>query len=255
MDTTTAHTQPAPLDGPLASDLSQFRVDSMGEIVGLLRQLRDAATPIAITSPNGASLVTELWTVDAEQRRVNFTADDNNPSLRAIVHADEAVGVGYLDSVKLQFDLHDLLVVRGMRSCALQATLPPVLYRFQRRSAYRVRTPERHAPSARLRHPSLPDMRLALRLIDVSTGGCALALPADVPVIPPGVVLHQVVVELDADTRFTAAISVQHVSSMQGSEHGVRMGCEWRDIEPGSLRALQRYIDQTQKRRRLLSLD
>lgn len=249
------HTRPAALDGDGAEALSAFRVDSLGEIVGLLRQMRDASTPVAISSPNGASLVTELWTVDAEQRRVNFTADDNNPALRHIVHADEAVAVGYLDAVKLQFDLHDLLVVRGMRSCALQATLPPVLYRFQRRGAYRVRTLERHGPSARMRHPSIPEMRLSLRVIDVSTGGCALAVPADVPVIPPGVVLHQVKIELDADTRFVAAISVQHVSSMQGSEHDVRMGCEWREIDPESQRALQRYIDSTQKRRRLLSLD
>jgi len=33
------------------------------------------------------------------------------------------------------------------------------------------------------------------------------------------------------------------------------LGCEFMHVQPQAQRALQRYIDQTQKRRRLLSLD
>jgi c-di-GMP-binding flagellar brake protein YcgR len=87
--------------------------------------------------------------LDVEQRRINLAADDNNPLLGQLIDCNEAVAVAYLDSVKLQFDLTDLVLVRGARSCALQASLPRVLYRFQRRGAYRVRTIERNAPTAR----------------------------------------------------------------------------------------------------------
>jgi c-di-GMP-binding flagellar brake protein YcgR len=45
-------------------------------------------------------------------------------------------------------------------------------------------------------------MQLALRVLDVSIGGCALLLPADVPALEPGVTLQGVEIELDADTRF-----------------------------------------------------
>ena len=51
------------------------------------------------------------------------------------------------------------------RACALQAAMPRDLYRFQRRGAYRVRTMERSSPMARLRHPSIPDMVLSLRVL------------------------------------------------------------------------------------------
>jgi c-di-GMP-binding flagellar brake protein YcgR len=248
-------TQPALLgsDGP--DTWAPFRVDNPSEIGAMLRQLRDAATPMVLSAPAGAAMVAELWSIDTEQRRVNFTADDNSPVLQQLVDADEAVAVGYLDSVKLQFDLQNLLLVRGARTCALQASLPTALYRFQRRSAYRVRTLDRHTPVARLRHPAIPEMMLTLRVIDVSIGGCALLVPEDVPAIEPGLTLHGVQLELDADTRFVASVHILHVGSVNGQGYGLRAGCEWHSLPAESQRALQRYIDQTQKRRRLLSLD
>jgi c-di-GMP-binding flagellar brake protein YcgR len=249
-------TQPAALrdaEGP--DPWAPFRVTHSGEIVALLRQVRDSSAPLVLSAPDGASISTTLWALDPHNQRINFTAEEGNPQLQHVVASDESTAVGYLDSVKLQFDLTDLVLVRGARSCALQATLPRVLYRFQRRSAYRVRTLERNSPTARLRHPAIPEMALALRVLDVSVGGCALFLPRDVPPIEPGVRLQRVEIELDADTRFLVAMQIQHLGSIPNSDRGLRIGCEWVQLEPSAERALQRYIDQTQKRRRLLSLD
>ena len=60
------------------------------------------------------------------------------------------------------------------------------MFRFQRRNTFRVRTIERTSPTAPFRHPAIPDMALALRVLDVSIGGCALLLPANVPALQPG---------------------------------------------------------------------
>lgn len=248
-------TQPAALGDSGTDAWAPFRVDNPTEVRALLRQLRDGAVPVVLSAPSGAAVVAALWSIDSEQRRINFTASDHDPLLQQLIAGDEAVAVGYLESVKLQFDLHDLLLVRSAASCALQARWPTELYRFQRRSAYRVRTLERHAPTARLRHPAIPDMQLALRVIDVSIGGCALFLPADVPALEPGVVLHGVQIELDVDTRFSAIVQIQHISSVASDSRDLRAGCEWRTLSRDADRALQRYIDQTQKRRRLLALD
>ncbi len=250
-------TQPASLDSSLAADGSDpwgpFRVSNGTEIATLLRQLRDGSVPVNLNAPDGAAMSATLWSIDDVQSRISFSADEGHPALQRFVHADEAVAVAYLDSVKLQFDLLGMLLVRSARACALQCALPRAMLRFQRRTAYRVRTNERHAPTARLRHPSIPDMSLGLRVLDVSIGGCALFLPADVPLIEPGMRLDGVRIELDADTRFGAALQMQHVSSVQAGL-GVRLGCEWAQIDGAAQRALQRYIDQTQKRQRLLSL-
>lgn len=249
-------TQPAALNDPSGIDpWAQFRVTNEGEIHELLRKLRDGLVPMVMSTPEGASMGTELWSLDTHSGRMNFNADEGNPQLPRMLAAEEAVVVGYLDSVKLQFDLHDLLLVRGARSCTLQSRVPDTVYRFQRRGGYRVRPLERHAPTAQLRHPAIPDMQLSLRVVDVSIGGCALLLPHDVPVLAPGVRANAVQVELDADTRFSASLQIQHLGSIQPGDQGIRVGCEWIALDSLAQRALQRYIDQTQKRRRLLSLD
>jgi c-di-GMP-binding flagellar brake protein YcgR len=116
-----------------------------------------------------------------------------------------------------------------------------------------VRTAERRAPQARLRHPSMPDMRLALRIVDIGAGGCALVLPDDVPALQPGSRLGGVRIELDAESGFDAALRLQHVSAMHGGGQGVRLGCEFIDLDGLAQRALQRYIDQTQQRQRVLA--
>jgi c-di-GMP-binding flagellar brake protein YcgR len=186
---------------------------------------------------------------------LSFSMLPDEPQLAAIVESDEATVVGYLDSVKLQFDVHDLVLVHRGREQALNGALPRELFRFQRRSAFRVQPLLRTAPVARLHHPMIPDMQLALRVLDVSIGGCALFLPNDVPPVDPGVLLNGVVIDLDAHTRVHTGLQLQHVTSINPESGGVRLGCEM--VAPGhdGLRALQRYIDQTQKRRRMLALD
>jgi hypothetical protein len=62
-------------------------------------------------------------------------------------------------------------------------------------------------------------------------------------------------VQLDADTDFRASLMVHHVSSVQSQAKGVRLGCELHNLSVDAQRALQRYIDQTQKRRRMMALD
>ena len=97
-------------------------------------------------------------------------------------------------------------------------------------------------------------MALSLRVLDVSIGGCALFLPNDVPPLQPGVTINNVQIDLDVDTRITTALRLQHVTSIQPDSKGVRLGCEMVNPASDVLRGLQRYIDQTQKRQRMLSL-
>jgi c-di-GMP-binding flagellar brake protein YcgR len=90
-------------------------------------------------------------------------------------------------------------------------------------------------------------------VLDVSIGGCALFVPADVPPLEPGLLLQGVRIELDADTRFEVALQLHHVTSIPGNDLGVRVGCEWQRLAGANERALNRYIEQTQKRRRMLA--
>lgn len=246
-------TQPAALANEGGLDAwAPFRVDDASEVLRLLQRLRDGSAVVSLSSSQGAAVSSQLWSLDPARRQITFSADGGGLHVQCLAQDDEAVAVAYLDNVKLQFDMVDLVLVHGVKSCALRARVPGVIYRFQRRAAYRVRSFDRRAPKALLRHPSLPEMRLALRIVDLSAGGCALRLPDDIPALQPGTLLAGVRVELDGDNAFEATLRLHHVSAMHGGS-GQRLGCEFVDLDGPARRALQRWIDQMQQRRHLLA--
>jgi flagellar brake protein len=249
-------TQPATLDAlGQPGAVESFRVGDPVEVKSLLKSLMDRSVTINLNGSDGSVYSTTLWTIDAAQGKIAFAADLMAPAVHRLVEADEAVAVGYLDQIKLQFDVADRMLVHGRQHCVLQAAMPRELFRFQRRNAFRVRTLERSAPTARFRHPSIPDMMLELRVLDVSVSGCALFMPSDMPMFEPGVNINDCTLELDAGTLLRGTLMVHHVTSIQPQARGVRLGCELLNLDPDAKRALQRYIDHTQKRRRMLSLD
>lgn len=244
-----------PLDAlGAANGLGEFRVDSPREVTALLRQLCDGNITLNLNASDGSVVSATLWAFDTERGSLGFNVDPTDSGLPPLLECEEVVVVGYLDSVKVQFDVQDLVLVRGMRGDILNCRAPREVFRFQRRNTYRVKPLLRNSPVARLRHSMIAEMQLALRVLDISIGGCALFLPEDVPPLQPGGLLNQVEIELDADTRFRVDLRLQHVTSLGADAKGVRLGCEFMRADPSALRSLQRYIDVTQKRGKLLSL-
>ncbi len=248
-------TRPSALQDTESDPFDRFRCNDRHEVGKLMRELRDGGVCVTLSAPAGVALAASVGSVDVDRQRIALDVESGDPALQTLVDGNEATAVAFLASIKLQFDLQDLVLVRGGRAIALQSRLPSHVYRFQRRGAYRVPTPDRKAPTAALRHPSMPDMVLRLRLLDVSIGGCALLLPPDTPPLPMDMALHGVTIELDTATRLVASLWLQHVSSLQSPVGAHRLGCALQVVDPSSARKLQVYIDQTQKRRRLLSRD
>jgi flagellar brake protein len=249
-------TFPMALDamGAAHGSLEAYRLSAPSEVAAMLRLLQEANATLNLNAPHGAVYATTLWATDAARGVLSFAAEPGDPQVQALLAGDEATVVGYVENIKVQFDVRNLLLVHGTRESALNTSYPRELYRFQRRNGYRVRPILQDAPVARLRHPMLPDMEITLRVLDVSIGGCALLLPDDVPPLAPGVLIRQVQIELNLDTCFDTALRLQHVTAIQPDARGVRLGCEMVRLAQEAERTLQRYIDQTQKRRRVMTL-
>jgi len=246
-------TQPAPMSALTGKAIDEFRVGHPAEVIALLRQLADQAVLVQLSTPGGANYTTVVWAVDAQARRIRFDANAAHPQIRALTEAGEATAVAYLAAIKLQFDAHGLMLVHGNNASTLQANLPEVMYRFQRREHFRVRT--RDNAQALFRHPALPQMGLELRVLDVSAGGCALALPADVPPVAAGIDIAGVRLELDANTRLVVTLHIEHVSGgFHPGASGTRLGCSFKSLSGDAQRALQLYIDATQRRSKFLSI-
>ncbi|MBI2731957.1 MAG: flagellar brake protein [Aquabacterium sp.] len=223
------------------------------EIQALLKQLLDARPMVTLSGPNGDSYTTLMWAAE-DGRGLCFSAEDSDDRLDALLESGEIVAVAYLDSIKLQFDLDGVVHVKGGRHSALNAQYPTVLYRFQRRAAFRVQPLATKSPVAKFRHPAMPDMQLALRVLDVSLSGVALFLPDNVPMIAAGVKIGQCRLDLDDDTSMDVTVVIHHVTAIHPESKGVRLGCEFVGMD-WSDRTLQHYINQTQKRRLALQAD
>jgi flagellar brake protein len=246
-------TSPAPLEGMNAA-LDEFRIASPRDVGMLLKQLLDGAVVLNLHGSDGSVFRSAIWTMDSARSTIGFNADPNDPAMQSILHSHDVTVVGYLDSVKVQFELRNPVLVHGNRASVLSCPFPREMYRFQRRNAFRVRPLMRSAPVARFRHPDQPDGEVALRIIDLSIGGCALFLPSDQQPMTVGVTLTGARMELDDDTRVDITLRLQHVTSINNDGRGVRLGFEFVRPNGDAVRTLQRFIDLTQKRGKLMAL-
>lgn len=251
-------TMPMPLspEPEAQAALDDFRITEPFEILSLLRQMCEQRVLVTLATPSGAGFTTTVWEVDRAKGVVRFSADRHEPQLERVLDADDAVAVAYLDNIKIQFDVDGLVHVHaGQGISALNCSFPREMFRFQRRSSFRVRPLLNAPPSARMVHPTATDHVMELRVIDVSIGGVALFLPEDQPPLEPGSIVNKVLIDLDAETRFSATLRIAHVTALNPSSRGVRVGCEMERMSGDALRSLQRFIDQTQKQRRMMALD
>jgi c-di-GMP-binding flagellar brake protein YcgR len=250
-------TRPAPLDN-MSSDedgIEQFRVTSPREVGTILKQLHDGSVLLNLHAVNGMVLTSAIWTIDSARGTIGFNADPRDPAVKALMESHEVVVVGYIDNVKLQFEVHGLMLVNGNKASVLNCAAPREMYRFQRRNAFRIRPLMRTSPVARLRHPDMPEMEFALRIIDVSMSGTGLFLPNDVPLMNAGVVIDAVRMEVDADTQLEVSMRLKHVTPIKAETGGVRLGFEFVRMGGDAVRTLQRFIDQTQKRAKMMALN
>lgn len=230
-----------------ADDLDEYRISAPVEIQTLLQKLLDERALVTLSGPGG-SYTTLMWSADPARGVLCFSAADGDVGLDALLESGEISAVAYLDSIKLQFDLDGVVEVHGGHHHALNANYPKLLYRFQRRSAFRVQPFASKLPVAKFRHPAMPDMKLSLRVLDVSLSGIALFLPDNVPMIPAGVKIGQCTLELDDETTLDVGLVIHHVTAIHPESRGARLGCEITGLD-WSDRSLQHYINQTQKRR------
>ena len=233
----------------------ELRVTAAAEIAAYLRQLQRENAAVLLNGPPGRSLTSRIATLDADAGVLGLEIGTDPEGIsQALVASGEITAVAYLGAIKLQFELDDAVLVSGEQGAVLRSSLPERLYRFQRRQSFRVQPSGSIYPRVVLPGGEQPGR--ALRVLDISIGGLALAMPADSTPLPAGHVADSLVLELDRMTALRIALLPHHASPISGDAHGtLQLGCSFVDLSTTAGRALQVYVDQTQKRRRLLKLD
>ncbi|QEN01698.1 flagellar brake protein [Sphaerotilus sulfidivorans] len=238
---------------PAAS--ADLRVRSQVEIRALLRQMVQNDIPVSLGGADLPTYSTSLWAEDSEHQVLVFSVDPKAEAVQRLVCAGDLTATAYLDNVKIQFDVDDLVLVNGRVGSVLNASYPREVFRFQRRSSFRVQPIGRGRAQACMAHPELAGRQLELRIIDLSYTGVALMLAEPLDLFQRGQRLPNVLLELDAGTRINTGLVISHVSRVEAIGGAYwRIGCELAGLDLVTERELQRYIDQTQRRSRLLTL-
>ncbi len=233
----------------------ELRVASTAEIAAYLQQLQRESAGVLLSGPHGQSLASRIVALNAEADLIGLEiGTDPDGISQALVAEGEITAIAYLGPIKLQFELEAPVLVSGEQGTVLRGTLPTRLYRFQRRQSYRVQPAGSAYPRVILPGGALPGR--ALRVLDISIGGLALALPPDFPALPLGRVAEGLVLELDRISALRISLLPHHVSAISSDNGGMQqLGCSFVELDASVGRSLQVYVDQTQKRRRLLKLD
>ena len=238
--------EPVPRD-----QVEPYRIDDSREVLAVLRDLRDLGAVVHLSAGGGGSRVmSTLHSVDKDRSRLTFTGDATPEDWQMLAGSTAVTAVAFPGSVRMQFELRQPVLVGTGPRARLDTGMPSHLYRIQRRHSFRVRTLERESPKATFNHPERPHDSLALRVLDLSLGGCALRAPLGAAIFRNGMDLKAVDFDLDPHTRFTCNVRVHHVAT---TNQGLRLGCEMQNLDGASARALQRCIDQMQKRQRWAS--
>lgn len=250
-------TLPAPLENDAdAGDRAEFEISAPGEIQAHLKGLLEGSLPFSLTAPGCAPLTTCLLSVDAASNSLAFDADVSPSALELLLKAQVAVAVAYNESVKFQLRLTGLTLVRGPQGATLVCPIPATMWRFQRRKSFRAKTPARGGPVLRMLHPRDPSLKLALKVLDISTGGCGLEVTSEVPALAEGTLVKAARLDLDLGTHLQVDLEIQRASQMisaDGRPAGVRLSCRWLRLTGQAERSLQMYTDQLQRRSRMLS--
>ncbi|MCH8856638.1 MAG: flagellar brake protein [Proteobacteria bacterium] len=233
----------------------ELRVTSAAEIAAYLQQLQQDGASVRLDGPHGAGLSATIVALDPAADLLGLALGTDPEGIsQALVAEGEITAVAYLGTIKLQFDVEAPVLVSGEQGVVLRSTLPARLYRFQRRQSFRVQPASSTYPRVVL--PGGAEPGRALRVLDISIGGLALAVPAGGPALPTGHVTTGLVLELDRISALKVSLLPHHLSPVSGDLHGLQqLGCAFVDLDATATRALQVYVDQTQKRRRLLKLD
>lgn len=233
----------------------ELRVTSAAEIAAYLQQLQRENAGVRLSGPQGQGLASRIVALDPQADLIGLAlGTDPDGISQALVADGEITAVAYLGTIKLQFELEAPVLVSGEQGTVLRSSLPTRLYRFQRRQSYRVQPAGSTYPRVVL--PGAEHPGRALRVLDISIGGLALALPAGLAALPIGTVAPGLVLELDRISGLAVSLLPHHVSPINADLQGLQqLGCSFVDLDANASRSLQVYVDQTQKRRRLLKLD
>ncbi|ATE59431.1 flagellar brake protein [Thauera sinica] len=237
-----------------ADDESRFLLRDPREIAHLIRELSDERTLVtAHLAPGNQSFLTLVLGLTPGEDTLLLDGSTAEAINRQIEHAEQITCITQLDKVRVQFSLG-----RPSRSDAgsgpvFSAPLPAEILRLQRRDFFRLSTPVTHTVvcSIPLGAGRGKGGRVDMRILDISTGGIAIAVPPTGIAFEPGMSFAGCRLELPDSEPIPAHLTVRNLFRLV-TRNGVEMlraGCQFSGLPAQAENVIQRYIMKNERQR------
>ena len=158
----------------------RFLVRNPRQLRQLLRSLIDQRSLInAHIDGRDRSFPTALLELDEDEDTLLLDGSPQEASNRAAEQADHLLCFAQLERVLVRFRLQALQRVDNDGHVAFRAPLPDELVHLQRREMYRLETPVTDSPQLLIPAGESHAEALSMRVVDISGGGLAVAVPTD----------------------------------------------------------------------------
>ena len=237
-----------------ADDEAKYVLRDAREILAVLRNLVGARALVsARLAPGNESVLSTLVEVAEDGSSLLLDGSADALQNQRMERADALDCVTQLDKVRIQFLLRGQRLVEDGGSPGLRAPPPEALLRLQRREFYRLQTPLSHAVTCTLALPQADGSRrnTELRILDISGGGVAIAVPPVGVPFEQGTEFANCLLNLPDGPPIPARLIVRNlfrITNRSGAEL-LRAGCEFADMPRGAEDAIQRYILKVERER------
>lgn len=237
-----------------AEDEAKYLLRDSREILAILKNVVTARALVsARLAPGRESYLSALIEADDREGGLLLDASADPAQNERILRAEALDCVTQLDKVRIQFILKHPRLVQEGGNPGFRCDLPDSLLRLQRREFYRLQTPIAHAVTCSLALPQADGTRrnTELRILDISGGGVAIAVPPVGVHFEPGTEFPDSLLRLPDTAPIPARLVVRNLFRItrRGGAEVLRAGCEFADLPRGAEDAIQRYILRVERTR------
>jgi c-di-GMP-binding flagellar brake protein YcgR len=237
-----------------SDDFAQYMLHDARQIKQILRALVESRALIATYLPSGnQSFLTAVLALIENEERLVFDASPDETVNRRVAAIDELICATQIDGIKIQFPLSGIQEVTYQGRDAFVADRPERLLRLQRREFYRLVAPITHELNCTIPIPQQGQepRTIETRVLDISGGGVAVAVPPDEMELVPGMEFDGCRINLPDFGPVTVRVRVRNLFRLT-NRNGVevmRAGCEFVDLPNSANNLIQRYIFKVERDR------
>jgi len=245
--------RPPPAVQPDGTDDSDYLIQAPLEIRFILRAVRDKRALLTLHfSENSEMVFTSIMEVDCERGDLVLDYPNDEQLCRRALAADDLICTTSQDEVKVQFKCEALRRIRHNGRELLCCNIPASVVRVQRRSSYRVQTPQINPLKCMIALPAGSKSPFAeITVLDLSCGGVSVIDHHPLVAMDPGAIYNKCRLELPGvgEIAFRMQVKDTYPFTLRNGLTCRRAGCEFLDMPESTTAMVQRYIIQLERSR------